>query len=307
MKTHQHMLESKMRVYSLPDDIITIDDKSDGILFHNYSAPAGTFSGKSILNKNAISLVISGEKTMHFAEKMVMINDDEFHFLSRGNCLVSMKLSDKIQFKSILIFFDDVVLTNFYLKYNAKITPLRNKQKLIPEPYLTFKKDAFVLNFIDSLSLLFQNGPIISNEMKQIKFEELMLHLLEKYPDQLLSFQSTKKKDFGDFEIRKAVEMNITKNISLEELAFLCNISLSTFKRRFEKMYEMPPSKWLLQKRMELAKNLLQHHNERPSEVYHQVGYENHSSFSQAFKQIVGISPKDFQLQQLNREQQILN
>lgn len=127
-----------------------------------------------------------------------------------------------------------------------------------------------------------------------------MLHLLEKYPFQILSFQTAKNKKFDDFEIRKAVETNVMNNISLEELAFLCNISLSTFKRRFVKIYETSPNKWMLQKRMELAKNLLQHHNEKPSEVFHKVGYENHSSFSQSFKQTFGITPKEFQMQQLN-------
>ena len=99
---------------------------------------------------------------------------------------------------------------------------------------------------------------------------------------------------------------NLIKNISLEELAFLCNISLSTFKRRFEKIYGMSPSKWMLQKRMEIAKDLLQHYNEKPGEVYHQVGYENHSSFSQSFRQIFGVTPKEFQRQQLNGKQQLL-
>ncbi len=291
-----------MKVFTLPDDLTTIGNKADNIIFHNYAAPVGSFHGKSILTKNAISLVTSGEKTMHFAEKIVRITEDEFHFLSTGNCLVSMKLSDKVQFKSILIFFDDKVLVDFYLKYNHKISQIKNRQTQPHEPYIAFKKDAFVLNFIHSISLLFQDFSSISSEMKQIKFEELMLHLLEKHPHQILSFQSAKKKDFDDFEIRKAVETNITNNISLEELAFLCNISLSTFKRRFEKIYGMPPNKWLVRKRMDIAKDFLLHH-QKPSEIYHQVGYENHSSFSQSFKQTFGVTPKEFQEQQLNGKQ----
>jgi AraC family transcriptional regulator, exoenzyme S synthesis regulatory protein ExsA len=292
-----------MKVYTLPDDITTIGKKSDSIIFHRYDAPVGSFHGKSILSKNAISLVMSGEKTMHFAEKKVVIKDDEFHFLSRGNCLVSMKLSDKIPFKSILIFFDDKVLLDFHLKYASKISRLKKSTTPTPEPYIAFKKDAFVLNYIYSLNLLLLNASSISSEMKQIKFEELMLHLLEKYPHQILAFQSSKRTDFDDFEIRKAVETNVTNNISLEDLAFLCNISLSTFKRRFEKIYGMPPNKWMVRKRMEIAKEFLLHDRQKPSEVYHQVGYANHSSFSQSFKQIFGATPKAFQDQQLNRKQ----
>jgi AraC-like DNA-binding protein len=293
-----------MSVFKLPDDIVAAKENKPGsLIFHNYAAPIGSFSGKSMLNKNAISLVISGEKTMHFAEKMVVVKDDEFHFLSTGNCLVSMKLSDTTQFKSVLIFFDDTALTNFYIKYNQKVEAARGKQKIKNEAYLTFKKDAFILHFIASLQLLFQTNVPVSAEMKQLKFEELMLHLLEKFPLQLLSFQTNKNNSFDDLEIRKVVETNISNAISVDEMAFLCNVSVSTFKRRFTTIYGSSPGKWLLQKRMALAKDLLLHHHEKPGEIFYKVGYENHSSFTQSFKQTFGVTPKDYQSQQLNFQQ----
>jgi AraC-like DNA-binding protein len=191
------------------------------------------------------------------------------------------------------------VLTDFYLKHSKTIDLLKKKIKSKSEGYVSFQKDKFVYNFIDSLLLLFEANVRLSAEMKLLKFEELMLYLLEKYPHKVLSFQSTQFKDFDDLEIRKAVEANVANPISLEELAFLCNTSLSTFKRRFQKIYGTSPSKWMLQRKMEMAKNLLQYHNEKPSEVYHKIGYENHSSFAQSFKQIYGVTPREFQSQQV--------
>jgi len=100
-----------------------------------------------------------------------------------------------------------------------------------------------------------------------------------------------------DFEIRKAVESNITSNISMEELAFLCNVSLSTFKRRFARIYGTSPSKWILLRRMEIAKEMLRNNREKPGNIFHKVGYENHSSFTKSFKQTFGLTPQDFQNQ----------
>lgn len=57
---------------------------------------------------------------------------------------------------------------------------------------------------------------------------------------------------------------------------------------------------------MEIAKSLLLQ-NEIPSEIFYKVGYENHSSFSQSFKQIYGISPKEFQQQNLTVSRQLLD
>jgi len=293
-----------MNIYNLPQDIFPDKkDSSGSIIFHCHIAKTGTFMGKSILHKNAISLVMSGEKTMIFADRTINIKDDEFHFLSAGNCLVSMNFPGKSTFSSILLFYDNSILDNFYLKYDSLITKIKNNHSISSQAFVAFKKDAFVLNFIASLNLLFQSYAEISDEMKLLKFEELMLHLLQKYPEKTLSFRASQSRNLDDLEIRKAVEANISNNISIEELAFLCNVSVSTFKRRFTKIYEMPPSKWILLKRMEMAKNLLRHHTEKPGEVYYKVGYENHSSFSQSFKQTFGITPREFQSQQLNFHQ----
>jgi AraC-like DNA-binding protein len=289
-----------MKVHNLPQDIFENKrDADERLIFHNYSATVGSFKGKSILHKNAISLVISGEKTMHFANTTVYIKNDEFHFLSAGNCLASVTLSKKDMFRSILIFFDNSELTDFYLKHSKVIDALKKRGKVKSAGYVSFEKDKFIYNYIDSLLFLFQSAAKISSEMKRLKFEELMLYLLEKYPEKILSFQSSQSKDFDDLEIRKAVEANVTSTISLEELAFLCNVSLSTFKRRFQKIYGTSPSRWMLQRRMEIARNLLQGHHEKPSEVYRKIGYETHSSFAESFKQTFGVTPKEFQSRQL--------
>ena len=282
-------------VFNLPRDIFPANqNKGEKIIFHQYAAPIGSFSGRSLLSQNAISLVIGGEKTMHFAEKNVRINASEFHFLSTGNCLVTMKLNESIPFKSFLIFFDNSVLTDFYLKHHQRVAEIQGNHKPAIEHYLAFKKDGFILNFIDSLGLLLQSKAKISMEMKLLKFEELMLYLLETYPDRILSFQPAKDSELDDFQVKKVVESNILSQISIEEMAFLCNMSLSTFKRRFVRIFKDSPGRWILQKRMDRAKELLQHNGTKPGEIFYQLGYENHSSFTKSFRQTFGMTPGEF-------------
>ncbi|MBN9385983.1 MAG: helix-turn-helix transcriptional regulator [Chitinophagaceae bacterium] len=283
-----------MNIYRLPQDIF--QDKelpSDGLIFHRYKAPAHSFRGKCILDGNAVSLVISGAKTMIFADRAVRINSDEIHFLSAGNCMVSMELDKHTIVESILIFFDNKTLADFYLKYKERIMGARKKADQGIELFLAFKKDGFILNYMSSLEWLLQSGGLLSDEMKRLKFEELMLYLLEKYPSQLLSFPLSKNKDLEDLEIRKAVEAHVITGVSLEELAFICNLSVSTFKRRFLAIYGVAPGKWFLQKKMEWAKELILQGGERPGEIYDKLGYESHSSFSQAFKQYFGVTPRE--------------
>src|SRR4051794_16562030 len=111
-----------MDIINLPQDIFPGENTStDEIIMHEYAAGKGSFKGKSILHKNAVILVIAGEKTMHFAERTVVAKDDELHFLSAGNCIASVDLSKQDIFRTILIFFSNKVLADFYTKYDSAI------------------------------------------------------------------------------------------------------------------------------------------------------------------------------------------
>jgi len=212
------------------------------------------------------------------------------------------KLSIDKEYRSTLFFFNNEHLTSFFIKYDMLINEISSQQENLEEPFLVLKKDEFITNYISSLKIIEKKSSHISSQLLQLKFEELMLHLLEKYPREILSFKPRTQEAYSDIEIRKAVEENITNNLTLSELAFLCHTSISTFKRKFVKLYSVSPSQYFLQRKMEIAASLLLL-NENPSEVFHKVGYESHSSFSQAFKQIYGTSPKQYQQQKMTLSQ----
>lgn len=251
---------------------------------------------KILLQQNFINFLEKGEKVLHYANKATVVTDSHFAILSSNNCLMTEKLSDDKEYRSTLFFFSNEKLTDFFVKYDSPIKKIASKTEKPEEPFLVFEKDEFIRNYISSLKIIQQKTPSISSPLLQLKFEELMLHLLEKYPREILSFQTRNLGEYSDFEIKKAVEQNITNNLTLDELAFLCHTSISTFRRKFLKLYGLAPSQYFLQRKMELAASMLLQ-NENPSEVFYKVGYENHSSFSQAFKQVYGKSPKQFQQQ----------
>lgn len=246
------------------------------------------------LQQNLITLVEQGEKVVHYANSRTTITDSQFILLSSGNCLMSEKLSKNNSYRSTLLFFDNAALSQFFRKHAALIDKLTLEPEKDKKPFLVFEKDNFIRNYIQSLKFIERNASNISQRKIAVKFEELMLYLLENYPKEMLSFQIRNREAYSDLELRKAVEQNITSNLTLEELAFLCHTSVSTFKRRFQKLYNQTPRQYFLQRKMELAANFLLE-NEHPGEVFHKVGYENHSSFSQSFKQVYGVSPKEYQ------------
>jgi len=88
------------------------------------------------------------------------------------------------------------------------------------------------------------------------------------------------------------MEIHYRENISLEQYAFLANCSLSTFKRRFQETFKMNPGKWIMQRRLEEAYELLGNSDKNVSQIAYEIGFETPAHFIASFKQKYRDTPK---------------
>lgn len=264
-----------------------------------YNSDVGTINSRIKLEQNLFSFLLEGNKSVQYAGTKVTISPNQFFLLSAGNCLMSEKIATPGgQYRSILFFFDNDLLTDFFIRHPLPIKPLKSKHK--EEPFLVFEKDAFLTNFVESLGLILASGQSLSQELQSVKLEELLIYISGCYPEVLKGLHYYNYNSDKDFLVRQAVTSNIYSVITVEELAFLCYMTLSTFKRHFGKLYGTSPKKWFLEKRMERAAQMLRKGDLNSSEIYLELGYENLSSFIQSFKQVYGTTPKQYQLNNLN-------
>ena len=263
-----------------------------GVRFINHITRSNIVRNKIVLQNYLFSLLVEGAKVVHTAHNSITIDNENFLLLLPGNYLMTEKIaSPDGRFQSVLIFFTQEALNVFFSKYADFNIEIRNKP---PEQVEVFSKDEFLKNFIHSLLLISGNGKEIPATLQRLKLEELLLYLCYHYPEKMEPLKKRANISVAEIEIKKLVELNIDNNITLDELAFLCNLSLSTFKRKFIRLYGIAPSKWFLQRRMELATALLRTGKEKPSEIYYKVGYESHSSFTHSFKQVFGLTPTEY-------------
>jgi hypothetical protein len=208
---------------------------------YDYISYQETQRNKIFLSQNLVSFLEQGEKVVYYADSKITITNNQFAILSSGNCLMTQKLPVNNNYLSTMLFFDNTALRNFFVKYAVTCNEisLKAEPEQISKPFIVFEKDKFIRNYISSLKLIQSKPAAFSNKILELKFEELMLHLLEKYPNEILSFHTNNLEEYAAFEIRKAVELNITNNLTIEELAFLCHTSVSTFKRKFVKIYNL--------------------------------------------------------------------
>jgi len=162
--------------------------------------------------------------------------------------------------------------------------------------FYIFQYDDFTNNFVDSLEEVLKLPKSIQSKFLKTKFEEIMLYLVHQNSSEFLN-SLVQNVDDKISRLTNIAENNKHNKLNLQELAFLCNMSISTFKREFFKLYQNTPMKWFNEQRLNHIAFMLKTKKNRPIELYEEAGYENFSNFVQAFKKKYGMTPKQYQIQ----------
>ena len=134
------------------------------------------------LNQNTFSFLQAGTKEVFFDNSSSIIESSEFLLMKTGHCLMTEKLTDSSKYyKSILFFFSNEAIFQFIQKYQ-----LKSESKLFSHSTHTFKYSNFTLDFVDSLIVIAKQSKELQSKLLPLKFEELMLYLIEKNGDRFL-------------------------------------------------------------------------------------------------------------------------
>jgi len=278
-----------MKTITLPDELNL--NPSLSIAVYNYESTQEISKQEILLNKNTFSFLQEGTKEVFFDNSSCAINNSQFLLMKSGHCLMTEKLSNVQEYySSILFFFSNQDVLRFIRKFELNPTG----SNIYYSAY-SFNYDSFIKRFAHSLLDISNLSKSIQKNILEAKFEEIMLYLIEfKGVDFLYSLISNS--DDQNQKLIQTIESNKLNKLTIKELSFLCNMSVSTFKRKFEKSYSMSPIKWFQDKRLEQAAYLLKQNNIRPSDIYEEIGYESLSNFITAFKTKFGVTPKQYQL-----------
>lgn len=277
-----------METVSIPGSFLKNSGTSGSVDFVPYVSDVAVIKGRASLDKNMISLITEGEKIMYVEKETIHLTPNQVLWISAGNVLFTERLGRLSRIKSTMIFFD-----NKSLQEASELSGSAAQVSGDSKWFELFDRDDFLHRFIESVNVLMQQG-LLQGAMAQIKLNELLLYLASKHPGILNQFHAHSSHYQGEERIRRIMEGHMTKNLTVQELAFLCHMSLPTFRRKFEIVYQESPARWLQIQRLTLAADRLRSKTAKPGEVYLEAGYENHSSFSKAFRQYFGVLPKDY-------------
>lgn len=159
--------------------------------------------------------------------------------------------------------------------------------------------DKLLHGFMESIDVLLDHPELADEAMVKTKLIEfiLLLSKTQNASSHLDFLSALFKKNTTEF--RDTVTNNLYSNLSVEEFAQLCGLSVSSFKRKFTEVFNEPPKKYMTKMKLHRASKLLTSDNLRISDIAYQCGYETISTFNRSFKTHFGKSPSDYRLSQI--------
>ncbi|MGN7203020.1 helix-turn-helix domain-containing protein [Pedobacter sp. SAFR-022] len=190
-------------------------------------------------------------------------------------------------YETIVISLQEELLRKIVLEEK-----LEADRKYVGPPNMLIPSNEFLRGYFQSIvPYARKSGAEMTNEMGILKVKEgvkLLLHAVPELRNFLFDFSEPYKIDLEKFMLS-----NFHFNIPVEKFAQLTGRSLASFKRDFQKTFGSPPRRWLQDKRLKVARHLIETKHQKPSAIYLDLGFESLAHFSHSFKVKFGKAPSE--------------
>ncbi len=172
----------------------------------------------------------------------------------------------------------------------ADVSNLRQSQ-LIPQ---LATPDPLVYQLGLSLKNVLEQDPMGGRLYAETTAAMLSVRLLQTYSERKLEF-----KDYASGlprstlrEVIDYIHANLDRDLGLAELAAIAHLSPHYFARLFKQSMQTTPHKFVIQCRVQQAKNLLLNGRDPIAEIAQQVGFANQGHLNVHMKRSLGVTPR---------------
>lgn len=225
------------------------------------------------------------------SENNIQVGSQEAVLLKCGSHFLDLlRETENDQVEVIVVHLFPEVLKKLYI---GELPAIIEKRSDGQQSQVVASSDV-IAKFIDSLEFYFQNPSLVNNDLLELKIKELILLLVQsKNVNSILELvadlYSTKT-----VHLKEVVELHLYSNLNRDQLAKLCNLSLSSFKREFKKEFNDSPNNYIIGKKLEKAKELLSLTDLPISEIAYEVGFQDPLYFTRLFKKKMNIAPSKY-------------
>ena len=264
--------------------------KVDDLLFVEYKCQFGENKVAYWTSSNYFIYVLGGRKRYVSGNNEYVVEVGEGIFVKRG--VYVAERFDNEDFCALVIFVPD----NFIESVTRKYAGLHSgkQQPTAGDSIIRLNMDEAFSSYFRSVLSYFPKPVSPPGELLVIKFEELILNILTSPDNGELSAHLLSIRKNDKVCIRETMEKYFMHPLGLNDYARLCARSLSSFKADFFDTFKTSPGKWLMTKRLEHARVLIETTEAPVSEVAANAGFKNTSHFVRIFKETYGKPPLQY-------------
>lgn len=259
-----------------------------GVLFYAYLS-AMRKEKVAFLEHNMLVMQVSGRFTLETANQKISMGRGEMLLIQKNQLgeITKAPLEEE-DYETIVICLKEDLLRQIALEEQIETT----QKHTGPSNILIPGNDFLHAYFQSVLPYVRHSDEKVTEAVGMLKVKEVIYLLLNTLPELrkfLFDFSEPHKID-----LEKFMRSNFHYNIPVEKFARLTGRSLAGFKRDFQKTFGMAPRQWLLERRLEEARHLIEKKNKKPSGIYLDLGFESLSHFSHSFKKKFGKAPTEW-------------
>lgn len=243
-------------------------------------------TGSMFLEDHLLLVVLQGTCTLRHGDTEYAIGKNEMALLQKSIVVEYQLSSDLTDTRPdyMMFFFKNELLSDFIKMADIKIT-----SPDISVPISVATVGDCLLRYIESLRPSFTSPEKVNDNWVKLKLLELLLDIANE--DQQMMRQLLQLNQPVRSNIVTIMEANLFNPVSLSDLAYLSGRSLASFKRDFYAIYNTPPARWLREKRLHKAKEMLANSSMSVTSVCFATGFESVAHFSRSFKEYFGTPP----------------
>ncbi|MGD1319593.1 helix-turn-helix transcriptional regulator [Chryseobacterium sp. 2R14A] len=200
---------------------------------------------------------------------------------------------------------NEIVIINFHPDILKKIYDrelpllLKSQKNIISNQSLEqINNDFLIQKYIEGLLFYFENPALVNEDILVLKLKEIILLLSQTQNVKAIQVILSQLFSPATYTFRQIIEAHLFSPITIEELAKYNNLSVSSFKREFAKLYNDTPANYIKTKKLEKAAELLSVSHERISDITFECGFNDLANFTRSFTEKYAISPTKFRLNQ---------
>lgn len=159
--------------------------------------------------------------------------------------------------------------------------------------------DILIQKYVEGLLFYFENPSLVSEDILILKLKEIILLLSQTQNAESVQIILSQLFSPAAYTFKQVIEANLFSHMTVEELAQQMNLSTSSFKREFVRLYNDSPANYIRNRKLEKAAELLLVSNERISDIAFNCGFNDLANFTKSFNEKYHTSPTNYRLNQI--------